>query len=274
MPSFRILLVILVAALAHGQVHSQEGRHPLLDSKWTVTAGAFFPTQSFDLKANGTLPGDEVDFDERVGVEDSETTPTLTARWRFGEKWSVSAQAWATENSGAAILTEDVDWQDLVFRAGTNVGAGIETRVLRLFFGRTLSAGARHEAGVGIGLHWFELEAYLQGDVLTSEGDLNFTRSSVDAAVPLPNIGGWYQYALTDRWLLDARIDWLSASVGDYSGSLWNAAAGVQWQLTEHFGLGLHYQLLELDGDISKDSWRGGAELANHGALLTLTTNW
>ena len=270
------LCLLAVSMLGPAPVFAQGSAalHPVLEARWNLSAGAFFPDQDFSLKANGTLPGDNVDFDEQVGVSNSETTPIITARWRFGEKWSLWGQAWRTDNSGSAILTDDVEWEDLVFKAGTNVGGVIETSVLRLFFGRTFSTGSRHEFGAGLGLHWFEIEAYLQGDVLSSEGDLNFERSSVDAAVPLPNIGGWYHYALSERWLFEARLDWLSASVGDYSGSLWNANLGVQWQMTDHLGLALSYQAFQLDGDVSDDDWRGGAELENRGALLSVTANW
>ena len=267
-----LTIVLLVPVVASAQ--DGDALHPLLESRWTVNVGAFFPDQNFQLKANGALPGDEVDFDERVGVSNSETTPVLTARWRFGEKWSLWGQAWRTENSGKAELVEDVEWQDLVFAAGTNVAGGIDTSVVRIFAGRTMLSGPRHELGIGLGLHWFEIEAYLQGDVLTSEGDLSFARSSADAALPLPNIGGWYHFALTDRWLFEVQLDWLSASVGDYSGSLLNGAIGVQWQLMKNVGVSLKYQGFQLNGDITKNSWRGGAELENRGALLSITANW
>lgn len=268
------LLCLLLLAPCVGSAQESGTMHPLLANRWLLTAGAFFSYQDSHLRASGNLPGDEVDFNNRVGVDDSETAPIFMARWRFGEKWSLWGQAWSTSNQGRAILTEDIVWQDLVFSAGTNVAGGIESRVVRLFFGRTVSTGPRHEFGAGLGFHWLEIGAYLQGDVLTSFGDVEFARSGVDAALPLPNIGAWYEYALTDRWLIGTRVDWLSASVGDYSGSLWNASLGVQWQMTDHFGLGLNYQLFRLNGDVRDENWRGGAELANHGPLLSLTASW
>ena len=273
LPKLAALSVVLLAPCL-GYAQESRATNPLLVDRWRVTVGAFFSYQDSQLKASGSVPGDEVDFNNRVGVDDSETAPIVMARWRFGEKWSLWGQAWTTSNRGQSVLTEDVVWQDLVFRAGTNVAGGIESTVVRLFFGRTFSTGPRHEFGAGLGLHWLEVEAFLQGDVLTSFGNVGFTRSSVDAALPLPNIGAWYQYAITDRWLIGARVDWLSASVGDYSGSLWNGTVSVQWQLTNHFGLGLNYQLFQLNGDVRDENWRGGAELSNHGPLLSLTACW
>lgn len=269
-----LALLMLCLVPAAGLAQEPAERHPRLDADWSLSLGAFFPDSDFELSASGNLPGVDLDFDQSAGVDDSETTPIFSLRWRFGEKWSVWTQAWQTDNRGQASLTEDVVWNDLIFQAGTNVEGGIETSVVRLFFGRNFSTGTKHEFGAGLGLHWLEIEAYLQGDVLTNEGNLNFARSSVDAALPLPNVGAWYHYAFSDRWMFEARGDWLGASVGDYSGTLWNASAGIQWQMTDHFGLALNYQLFILDGDIDKSDWRGNAELTNAGALLSLTANW
>ena len=43
------------------------------------------------------------------------------------------------------------------------------------------------------------------------------------------------------------RVDWLSVSVGDIDGSIFNAAAGLNYSPTEHFGVGVIYNLFELD---------------------------
>jgi hypothetical protein len=35
--------------------------------------------------------------------------------------------------------------------------------------------------------------------------------------------GAWYMYSWSPKWMLQVRGDWLSATIGDYSGSLWDA---------------------------------------------------
>jgi hypothetical protein len=71
-----------------------------------------------------------------------------------------------------------------------------------------------------------------------------------------------------------ARVDWLSASIGDYSGGLWNANAGINWQFSKHFGVGLSYQTFTLDVDVDKSDWHGKAEADQHGPMLSLTASW
>ena len=50
----------------------------------------------------------------------------------------------------------------------------------------------------------------------------------------------WYKYSISPRWALQARLDLLSAEVGDYDGVMLNSAFGLNFQAFEHVGLGLN----------------------------------
>lgn len=250
--------------------------HPLLTSDFLLNGGAFFPQKEFRLTVNGDIsrPDDPIDFEDAIGVKQDESTFAMDLTWRFGEKWSVAGQYWQTSDSQTAALDEDVQWEDVVFKEGTFVKGYVDFEVIRLFFGRTFSTSEKHEFGLGLGLHWLEIEAGLEGQVLTSLGDSEFYRGSVSADAPLPNIGGWYTYALSPKWAVYSRLDWLSASIGDYSGGLWNLGAGVNWAFTDHFGVSASYNYFNLNLDVKKSYWNGSSDLSQHGPFLSLTAYW
>ena len=81
-------------------------------------------------------------------------------------------------------------------------------------------------------------------------------------------------YSWSPKWMFQTRVDWLSASIGDYSGSMWDAQAGFNFQAFKNFGIGLYYKGFLLDVDIDKSNWHGNADLTQHGPLLTLTATW
>jgi len=268
-----ILISILLGplpALAEGD----SDRHPRLTDDFFVSLGTFLTDKDLKLRVDGSLPNFDVDFDERVGLSSDESASAGELRWRFGEKWSVAAQYYKTSDSATAELTEDIEWKDYVLKVGTNVSAGVDFSVARLFFGRQFSSGARHEFGLGLGLHWLEIGAFVEGEFFLNDESAGFRRESVSADAPLPNVGAWYWYAISPRWLLTSRLDWFGASFGDYSGDLWNASAGVTFQAWRHLGISVSYQLFNLDIDVKKSDWRGGAELTNNGPFIALTGNW
>jgi len=276
MNALQWLAVVFFLSLLPQQAVSQweTSQHPKLTDRFLLAAGAFVPEKNLNIRVDGSLPSVNLDFDERLNLSSDQTTFSGELRWRFGEKWSVSAQYFNTDDSATAELTEDISWEDYVLKVGSNVGAGVEATVARVFLGRTISTGQRHEFGLGFGLHWLEIGAYLEGEFFLNEESTGVRREAVSADAPLPNIGGWYWYALSPRWLLTTRLDWLSASIGEYSGSLWNANAGVTFQAWRNVGISLSYQLFKLDVDIDKSDWHGGADLTYDGPFLAAHVNW
>jgi hypothetical protein len=125
-----------------------------------------------------------------------------------------------------------------------------------------------------VGLHWLQIGAYIEGEMFLNDQSSGFRRESVSADLPLPNIGAWYWRSLSPRWLLTTHVDWFNASIGDYSGSLWNAGAGINFQAWEHVGFGLSYQYFKIDVDVDKANWQGNAELTQHGPFLAVSFNW
>lgn len=271
---YSILILALASFTSTAWAQDSAGQHPFLVDKFNLGLGLYWPKQSITIRVDGSSPEEEIDFDEALNLEDYKTTPSLNFRWRFGEKWSLFGQMWRLENGGGAVLEEDVEWQDIVFEERTFVNGGLDTSVARVFFGRNFSTSERHEFGLGAGLHWMELDAYLEGQVLTSEGGSDFYRGNVEAAFPMPNIGGWYFYSWSPKWMVQARLDWLSASIGDYSGGLWNTQVGINWQAFRHFGIGLNYNAFVIDVDIDKTDWHGKADTTQHGPFLALTATW
>jgi hypothetical protein len=270
------LLGILIIVLAPLTVSAQEtgDYHPFLTDKFNIGIGVFSPNKSFGIQVDGSDPGEEIDFDETLKTDDSQTTPTIDIRWRFGEKWSLSGQYWKVDSKGSTVLTQDVEWEDLVFKEGSFVSAGTDMSVARVFFGRTMMSGPQYEFGLGAGFHWMDIGAFIEGDIILEDGGTDFQHGDADATFPLPNLGVWYMYSWSPKWLVIARADWLSVTFGDYSGNLWSASAGINYQAFKNVGFGLSYTAFDLSADVDKNDWHGKVGSEQHGPRLTVTASW
>ena len=275
--SKRFFAVCALLVLAPSSLAAQETAiHPTLSAKFMINGGVFFPDKEVTLRVDGTLPTPEVrnNGGESFKYKESDSTGAMNFRWRFGEKWSVSGQYWKVDDSVKATLDEDVHWEDVVFKEGTFIKATTEIDVARVFFGRAFSKSDSHEFGLGIGLHWLEIGAGIEGQVFTSEGDSERYKGNVSADGPLPNLGIWYTYAFSPKWAVSARADWLDASVGDYSGGLTNAAIGIDWAIFDHFGLGASYNYFDINLDVDKSDWRGAVDFSQHGPFVQFNVHW
>jgi hypothetical protein len=272
------LLLCLLLIAGTNLVYAQEPGdvHPSLTEKFVLDVGMFFPSRSFEINVDGSIAGanPNIDFEDEFGLNRSDETFAIEFGWRFGKKWSLLTQYFESSGSRSAVLDEDIEWNDVVFGQGSNAAAGQEFSVLRVFFGRQFATSERHDFGIGAGLHWLEIGAFIEGDILVSGAPNEFRRESVRAEFPLPNVGAWYKYSLSPKWAFRARFDYLSANIDDYNGSLVNASLGFNYRMFENFGLGLSYNAFELDLGITRDDWRGDVTSRYEGLYVSASAYW
>ena len=157
---------------------------------------------------------------------------------------------------------------------GSFVGGGTSLEVIRAFVGYSFIKNSQSDFGAGIGLHNLDIGAHIEGEILVDDGGTGYHRGDVSASGPLPNLGAWYLYSPAKKWLLHARVDWISANIDEYDGSLWNTNLGVTYQLFRNFGLDISYQYFNLNIGVDNSRWNGGAEMTYSGPVVSLTGNW
>jgi hypothetical protein len=277
-----ILAVVLVPMLAQGQ--GVEPIHPYLGNKFYAAVGLFLPDQNMRLGLESSVditipdpepaPNETIDFDETFGFSDSDETFSAEIGWRFGKKWQLRGQYFRVGSDTRVSLEEDVEWGGVVFNEGTFVGAGNDYQVTRLFFGRTFRSSERSELGLGIGAHILDISAYINGNATIDGVDVGYKQERASVSQPLPNFGAWYMHAFSDKWAATFRLDWLSASVGDYDGRIINSALSVGYAVTDNFGIGLAYNFFELDVKVDDSDWTGSIMSRFDGPYISLTGYW
>jgi hypothetical protein len=268
---------LTLASLSGATLAQESDYHPGLQSNIVFSVGAFRSSNSFEISSSGrdTETGD-IDFGDSVGVDKDNTILNVQLRWNFGStrKWSLWGQYFSNDASGDATLEEDVDWQDVTFRKGSFVEAGVKLEVTRLFMGYSFVKNEQHDFGVGAGIHNLDISAYIGGEIIVDDESTGRERLESSNSQILPNIGTWYYYSPAKRWLLHARVDWIGADIGDYSGNLWNTNVGVNFQAWKHVGFDLAWQRFNLNVDVDKTDWTGGVDMTYSGPMLSVTVNW
>ncbi len=274
-------LAWLFVALSFGSLLSlpaeaQNEAHPYLTEKFSLDIGMYFPERKVEMSIDGPINSvaGGIEFEKSFGLRKTDDIFSLNFGWRFGEKWTLGGQYFASSGERSKVLEEDVEWNDIIFGQGTGVVAGIDFQLIRTFFARQFKSGDRQEFGLGLGLHWLEIGAWIEGNAVINGAPAGFRRESVSARAPLPNIGAWYMYSISPKWALRARLDWLSAKVGEYDGTLINASAGLNYQIFEHAGVGLSYNLFDLDLNVNKRGWHGNVNTSYEGAFVHMSFYW
>jgi len=269
--AFFMVSVSAEAASAQESGSSRE-YHPFLSDNFNIGLGVYRPSQKRRLGADPTGGGGA---GESLDASDSQTTGMLNFRWRFTKNWSFQGTYWNTDSESEKTLTEDFEFQDQVFQAGSFVRSEFDTSITRLFWGRSFFRRPSTDWGVGFGLHVLDIDAFVEGQILAIPGSgLEFRRESASASVPLPNLGIWYMYSWSPKWVVTTRLDWLDVSIEEFSGSLYHSSVGVNYQMSDHFGIGLAVNAFRLDVGVDGTDWRGGLVTEQIGPRLNVTWNW
>ena len=273
-----IFALLLVSASGSLLAQDQDSDfHPVLSDNFILGVGLFRSDNAFKLSAGvGGDISDDIDFGDSVGVDETATLFNAQLRWKFGKKrkWSLWGQYFETDASGNATLSEDVEWEGLIFREGTFVEGGVDISIARLFLGYSIVKKPQHDFGVGAGIHNLDLGAFIGGEVRINDETTGYQRADVGASQPLPNIGTWYNFSPAKRWLLHGRVDWISANIDVYDGTMWNFNAGVNFQAWKHVGFDLSYQYFDLELSVDDGDWIGGAKMSYSGPVVSMTFNW
>jgi hypothetical protein len=270
-------LTALFTGTANAQDSSEASKyHPFLSDTIYLNLGAYNARNKVTASVGiGGVGNDQ------IGTSKTESNASLALRWRYTDNWSLWAQAWTANSSTTATLNEDISFGDppdtKTILAGSDINLATDLDILRLFFGRSFFKKPQSEWGAGLGLHWMQLGATITTNFATipNDPDINGTNSaSVKGGVPLPNLGVWYMYSWSPKWVTTVRADWLDIDLGEYSGSMYDASVGVNWQFSDHVGVGLAWQAFDFKAAVSGTGNNLEIELKQSGPYLSLSANF
>ncbi|MCK4561474.1 MAG: hypothetical protein KAT78_01075 [Flavobacteriaceae bacterium] len=267
-----ILFILISQQLVFSQV--ENNKNPILVDKFRFNAGVYFPTETLKIGANGDSPNIDFDFNEAFKLDNYETTFFFNFFWRFSKKWMLSTEYFGVSDSKKLELEEDVHWNEYTFKKGSNVEADYGLDIYRIFAGRVISRGAKHEFVGGLGIHAMNINAFIKGEAFINEEDFEFKKSAISSTIPFPNLALWYIYAPTSKLSLMGRLDWFGITVGEYSGSLWNIGPSINYQIFKNIGIGASYRYFKASAKVNKPDWDGRFSVTYKGPLISISGNF
>ncbi len=263
------MMTLIIISVQHTFGQEKESKHPVLTSKFHLGFGLYFPSQSVQFKVNADSEDQGINFDDTFDFNNNQTTLDVNFEWRFSKNWKLAAEYFNINYATTAVLENDIEAGDYFFNKGSTVGIGYKINLYRLFAGRVISRGLKHELGAGFGLHVLYLGPFIEDNVNENE----FKRTDVSATAPLPNIALWYYFAPTEKWAFTAKVGWFSLTIDEYSGSLWDISPSVRYQIIKNLGVAFDYRFFGVKANINEGEWDGGVKLSFSGPTLTLIGN-
>jgi hypothetical protein len=272
--TFFLLAIYSASSVTAQEPDSSNKFHPFLTDTFHIGLGVYGADKKVELRVGGGP-----DVEENINSSDSQSTGLLDFRWRFTENWSFWGQYWSLESEASKVLNSDIEFGEAIFPAGgTGIRTGVDTSIARLFFGRSIFKKPNSEFGIGAGIHLLKIDVFIEGRATWTDpgGTMqdSFRHEDVATALPLPNLGAWYAYSWSPKWIVTARLDWFDIEIGKYSGRLLNSEVAVNYQFAKYAGIGLGVNAFNIRADVTESGWTGGFESTQLGPRLALSFSW
>lgn len=260
----------LISSISIYAQEEQKTKNRILTSKFEMEAGVFFQTNSLKLGGNVDSPDFGIELDESVDIKNYESTFFANFDWRFSSKWKLSAEYLSMSRSKEITLKDDFPIEEYVFEEGSVIEVGTGTKLYRVYVGRVITEGLKHEFGAGLGVHAMTFNLSLEGNAIVNGEDNVFASPKSDTTIPLPNVVIWYVFAPNEKWSLEVRTDWFGVKIEDISGVLWDLEPKVNYEITKSFGVGASYRFFQVGVELDTDEWGGKLEMKYNGPAISL----
>jgi hypothetical protein len=243
----------------------------LLTDDWQFSLGTFLINSEPTVTLDGeTQTGSDVDFDDALGGGDA-TRVRLDGSWRMTDsgRHKLRMFAFSMNRDNTRKFDDDITWGDGTFPADVDVKAEFEFSIIQLAYEYEFLQRDNYEVGASFGLHYTSLEASLSGQATVGENTTPVDyKNDASVDLPLPVFGLHGLWRLPQNFWIAASAQYFALSIDEYDGSVTDYRVLLNWQPSKWLGVGLGYDVFEVDVDVEKDKFNGSLNLKYDGPML------
>lgn len=249
--------LVMGAHAAHAEVDPSYGGQGT--DKFTLSAGWSFSDIAGSLGLDGTtLNGTPIDLNGGGKVKSSSSF-LASANWRVARKHRVSLLWFQTKRDNSFTLANDIIVNDTTIPKGASASAEFKSNY---FFGTYRYSFLKNDnlelAGV-LGLYGSNITFNLAASKYPGNPTASYSTSE-STSLPLPVIGGSFDWYITPRWTATTSLSGLKAKIGDIDGSVWVLTASTDYILFHNFGVGVSYLHTSINVDVAKKAFNGNLD--------------
>jgi hypothetical protein len=115
----------------------------------------------------------------------------------------------------------------------------------RLLYNYSFYRSDKAELAFSPGLYMMKTNFDFVGQAAAGATTSNAVIVKQQLTVPLPSVGLIANYNITQKLKFESRYDFFYLSLGNYSGSMFELYAGLEYRIVRHFALGAAYDRLQ-----------------------------
>jgi hypothetical protein len=276
-----VVFSIFVALLGSVSGNANAEDNPMLQDRFAIYLGGFFPQVSSSVRLDSDIlgPGDGLDVENSLGLEDSKSVLWGGARWKISRRNQIEFEFANLNRSGSVTaITDPIEIEDSIVQAGGNISTTFDVTLGRLTYGFSLLKDEKKDLQLKAGLHIADLGvSFMFTGAVCVDGEMPPNCSIFDESprlesesvtAPLPHLGASFTYALTPTIVARFQVIGFALEVDSIDGSLVEIDADLIWNPWRHFGLGAGLRYFNADVKSNGSDLNGEFDFEYYGPAI------
>jgi len=233
------------------------------DTKFSLSIGVFLTDRSSKTRVDGTagMDGTEVDLEGDLGLNRSDSVFRIDGYYRFNQKHRLDFSVFDLSRTASKVIQKDIEWNDTLFPIDTTVNSDFDLAIYKIAYTWSFMRKDKGYLGVTAGLYIADFGTRLEAEAIGELESSGFT-------APLPVIGLRGQYDFTEKLSFRASGEIFAIEYEDYSGSLYDIYAGLDYQFFKHVAIGIGVNAVKINIGISKERFNGDIDWRYDGGMV------
>lgn len=262
-----ILLSTLVSPMALAQTYpkswSPEQPPRLIEDRFRLEVNGMGVSMDTRLRVDpsDTVRGTYLDAEKDLGLDDFKVLPQVELTLLPGKRHLVRLTAFRARRSAQHVIDREIVFDDEVYQVNERVDSELNFSFVGVAYGYRFIAAERGELAATLGVNITEVEA---NAVVLSR----VQREADDAILPIPLLGLEGRFALSSRWSIEARAQYLGGEKKDVDAFISDLRGAFTWRQNPHLVWGLGYRSFKIEVDSSNEGDTGRVDLHFDGPEL------
>ncbi len=233
------------------------------DTKFSISVGVFLTDRNSRTRVDGTagMEGTEVDLEGDLGLNRSDSVFRIDGYYRFNKKHRVDFSVFDLSRSASKVIEKDIEWNNTLFPIDTTIDSDFDLAIYKIAYTWSFMRRDKGYLGLTAGLYIADFGTRLEGETIGELESSGFT-------APLPVIGLRGQYDFSEKLSFRASGEIFALEYEDYSGSLYDIYAGLDYQFFKHVAIGIGINAVKLNIGVSKERFDGDIDWRYDGGLI------
>ena len=233
------------------------------EDRFSLSLGIFLTDRDSETRLDGSsgMPGSDVDLENDLGLDSFDSVFRVDGYFRFNKKHRFDFSAFNLSRAASTQIQKDIDWNDTLFPVDAVIESNFDLTIYKAAYTWSFLQREKGYIGITAGLYIADFRNSL---LAPSLGE----REISDSTAPLPVLGLRGEYHLSEKWSFRASGEVFAFEYDDYDGQLFDAYAGLDYQIFRHMAIGVGINSVRFNIGIAKENINGKLDWQYIGGLV------